>query len=102
MTKVKVFSGGRSNGKTRRLMEYAAKNGMAVLTTNKNSLEYKASCYGIKVPIFDMNDVLDADCSKRMETNIVIDDCATFIEALLKGFKVCAVSITDDFVDEEG
>ena len=87
MTKVKVFSGGRSNGKTRRLMEYAAKNGMAVLTTNKNSLEYKASCYGIKVPIFDMNDV--------------IDDCATFIEALLKGFKVCAVSITDDFVDEE-
>ena len=64
MTKVKVFSGGRSNGKTRRLMEYAAKNGMAVLTTNKNSLEYKASCYGIKVPIFDMNDILDADFSK--------------------------------------
>ena len=48
-----------------------------------------------------MNDVLDADFSKRMETNIVIDDCATFIEALLKGFKVCAVSVTDDFVDEE-
>ena len=58
MTKVKVFSGGRSNGKTRRLMEYAAKNGMAVLTTNKNSLEYKASCYGINfVSIKNQNDI---------------------------------------------
>ncbi len=102
MTKVKVFTGNRGNGKTRRLMEYAIKNRMAVLTTNKNSLEYKASCYKFKVPIYDLNDLADEETRKSIRGNVVVDDCAGFIETILKDFKVCAVSVTDDFPYEKG
>ena len=91
MTKVKVFTGNRGNGKTRRLMEYAIKNRMAVLTTNKNSLEYN-----------DLNDLADEETRKSIRGNVVVDDCAGFIETILKDFKVCAVSVTDDFPYEKG
>ena len=97
MTNVKVFTGTRGNGKTRKLMEYAAANNYAVLTSNKQSLVYKAQRYGIDVPIYDINDLEGEETCAIMGENFVVDDCAVFIEALLYGLHVHAVSVTNDF-----
>ena len=59
---------GMKSGKTRFLLEYAARNHVPVITSNKAALEVKAQNYGIK----DVNiiDFIDLD-----ESNYEIGEC---------------------------
>lgn len=58
---MKVIARPLGTGKTRELLETAAKQNGQVLTTDKRALQVKAKSYGINVPIIDLYDLLEND-----------------------------------------
>ena len=87
------YCGPRGNGKTERLLKFAADNNCGVLCLNKRALEYKARNLGYNIVIYDVADYLNG---YTCDTNVVVDNVDDVMEQLLiaKNTGCCAISLT--------
>lgn len=92
---MKLIYGSRGTGKTRQLLEYAAKSRATVITKNARALRVKAQSYGISVDIVEADSLTE---NTLFDKRVVIHNLDDYLEDYFnkRGSWIMGATMTED------